>query len=142
MKASMMIDSSSDLTIINVATANRLHLSFKSQPKTSLRILGANGTPIEMVGLIPDTCLETPNGYTVLSTRCGLQNISYPELFLGQSSLSAFQASTFQSSTFDSSSSDIEYIFIHYSFSSSLFSSAAQCSKTLSCSTPTSTTRS
>ena len=52
MKIGMLIDSGSDLTIIDFITASRLHLSFKLLQRLSPRILGANNTSIDMVGMI------------------------------------------------------------------------------------------
>ena len=90
----MLIDSGSDLTIIDFTTAYRLHLSFKPLQRLFPRILGANNTSIDMVGMIRNACLETPSGY-IVDTVWVAKNLT-SEAILGQSSLSAFQALTFQ----------------------------------------------
>ena len=90
----MLIDSGSDLTIIDFTTASRLHLSFKPLQRLSPRILGANNTSIDMVGMIRKACLENPNGY-IVDTVWVAKNLT-SEAILRQSSLSAFQALTLQ----------------------------------------------
>ena len=81
-KIDMLIDSGSDLTMVDITTANRRLLSFKPPHKLSPKILGANNTSLDMVGIIQNACLETLNGYLV-DTVWVAKNLT-SEAILGQ----------------------------------------------------------
>ena len=88
----MVIDSGSDLTIVNVKTTQRLNLQFQSLSKWLPNNLGANGFPVKMVGMIPNACIETPKGFLVDNVWVAANLTS--EVILGHNSLSAFYALT------------------------------------------------
>ena len=81
----MLIDSGSDLTIINVHTAKQLGLRFSPPPFPVPKIVGANGTPIGMIGFIPNACIETAQGFLTDSVWIAT-NLTSDGIF-GQSSL-------------------------------------------------------
>ena len=56
------------------------------------KIVGANGTPIDMIGFIPNTCIETTQGFLTDSVWVAT-NLTSEGIF-GQSSLLAFGALT------------------------------------------------
>ena len=60
---SMLIDSGSNITLINVATARHINLRYKPPPKPPPRIIGANRRPIKMLGIVPNACIDMPQGY-------------------------------------------------------------------------------
>ena len=91
-RLSMLIDSGSDNTLINAATARRINLRYKPPPKPTPRIIGANGRPIKMFGIVPNACIDTPQGY-LLDTVCVAADLN-TEAILGQSSLAAFKSLT------------------------------------------------
>ena len=91
-KINMLIDSGSNLTIVNVKTAQRLNLRFQSLSKWLPNVLGTNGFPVKMVGMIPNACIETPKGFLVDNVWVAANLTS--EAILGHSSLSAFHALT------------------------------------------------
>ena len=88
----MLIDSGSDLTIVNVKTAQRLNLRFQPLSKRLSNVLGANGFPVKMIGMVPNACIETPKGFLVDHVWFAANLTS--EAILGHSSLSAFHALT------------------------------------------------
>lgn len=91
---SMLIDSGSDVTLIDVNSAKQLKLSFKPPSTPVPKCLGADGSLIKMAGIITNACLETPNGYIVDNIWVAEQLTS--RAIIGQSSLSAFEAITFR----------------------------------------------
>ena len=88
----MLIDSGSDITLINAATTRRINLRYKLPPKPTPRIIGANGRPIKMLGIVPNACIDTPQEY-LLDTVWVTANLN-TEAILGQSSLAAFKSLT------------------------------------------------
>ena len=91
-KVSALVDSGSDVTIINEDTAKRLQLSYSSPTQSLPRVVVADGSNLRLVGVIPDACLETSEGY-LLDNVWVAANLSSAAI-LGQSSLSAFRALT------------------------------------------------
>ena len=88
----MLIDSGSDITLINAATTRRINLRYKPPTKPTPRIFGANGRPIKMLGIVPNACIDTPQGY-LLDTVWVTADLN-TEAILGQSSLAGFKSLT------------------------------------------------
>ena len=91
-RLNILIDSGSDLTIVNVRTAKRLGLRFNPSTFPVPKIVGANGIPINMIGFIPNACIKTAQGFLTDSVWVAT-NLTSDSIF-GQSSLSAFGALT------------------------------------------------
>ena len=88
----MLVDSGSDLTIVNVSTAKKIGLKFSAPAHSVPNVTSANGSPISVVGTICNACIETPQGY-LIDTVWIAANLS-AEAILGHSSLSAFASLT------------------------------------------------
>ena len=93
-RVTMLIDSGSNITILHIKAAKRLNLPFKKPPSIHPQILGANNIPIMIVGIIPNACIETLQGFLVDNVWIA-SNLLLEAIF-GQSSLTAFQALTIQ----------------------------------------------
>ena len=88
----MLIDSSSDLTIVSEKTAKCLGLVFSPVARPVQNIVSANRTQVKMISTITDACIEMSQGY-LIDTVWIADNLS-SEAILGASSLSAFSALT------------------------------------------------